>query len=121
MAGELKIKNASSNIMQGFARKYIDAMEKTFSKFNIWKRCYSIGSEKDCATCIVYRNNKWDVFYYEKQTEIGKKSFEDDDVSEACLNMILNVAEDKNQGGEMQKYYDKLLRKIQSSDLIQRI
>ena len=105
------IVNASADIMQGFAQKYIDAMNATFDKYGIWKRLFSVGSVKDEATCMIYRNGKWEIFFSERDSAVEPEFYDDDNISEACMAMIRRVPDEKEDVPEMLNYYHALLNK----------
>lgn len=101
----------STDIMQGFSKKYIDAMQATFRKYGIWKSMFSVGANADEATCMLYHNGKWEVFFSEKNKKIELEQFDDEGISDACIAMIRRVPEEKENVAEMEKYYRSLLEK----------
>jgi hypothetical protein len=108
-----EIRNISTDIMQGFSKKYLNAMEATFEKYGVWKCMFSIGKVADESTCMIYdiNNGKWEIFFSERNNKIEPESFEDDHISDACLEMIRRVPEEKDCVEEMQDYYRSLLEK----------
>lgn len=112
---ERAIKDAVEEIMLGFSQKYIDALENTFSHYGIWKREYSVGSLQDCATCMIFCYDRWGIFFCERNSRIELERFDDVDISNACLEMIRRVSEEKDNILEMQEYYHSLLE--QNSNL----